>query len=448
LSAPEAAGDFYAEALALWPEEDPERPDLLFRYGRALFPLGSGDEVLAEAAEELLDAGERARAAEALIMLAELAWLSGQRDVVAEHRDEAMRLIAEEPVSPAKAYVLANLSRFLSNADENTAAVVAGQNAYAMAEELGLDDLRAHTLITIGTSRALGGDLGGLADLERAIALAREANSSQSTRGLNNLATVTAHLGRLPRAFELYEDARREAERFGHGIARRWLAGERVAEYYWRGLWDEALEQAADVWDDAESGVALQQMETLVVKAKIHLARDDDSAAERHAGNAIDVARTADDAQSLFPALAAGANVALAGGRPEEAGLLVDELLAHWGTVGPVLPSWWLVDLALAFESLGRGTDFEEVRDGIAVATLWFDAASNAAAGGWLRAAGLFAEIGSAPDEAFSRLRAAEQLLDSGRVGEAERELEAALSFYDRVRATAYVQRARDAARI
>ena len=445
LHAVEAAARFYAGALELWPEDDSERPDLLFRYGRVLFPLGIGEDVLAEASEELLDSGDRARAAEAEIMLAELAWLSGQRDVVAGHRDAAMSLIADEPATPAKAYVLANLSRFLSNADDNEAAVAAGQAAHTMAEELGLDNLRAHTLITIGTSRALSGDLGGVADLERAIALARDANSPQATRGLNNLATVTAHLGRLPRAFQLYEEARREAERFGHVIARRWLAGERIAEYYWRGLWDEALEQAAAVWDEAEGGVALQQMETLVVKAKIHIARDEGTAAEEEVGSAIEVARTADDAQSLFPALAAGAVVELARGRPDQATRLVDELLTHWEAVGPVLPSWWLADLALAFESLGRGGEFEQVGDRIAVATLWFDAASDAALGGWLRAAGLFAEIGSAPDEAFSRLRAAEQLLDAGRATEAERPLEAALSFYDRVGATAYLRRADDA---
>jgi class 3 adenylate cyclase len=445
LHALEAAARFYAQALELWPEDEPERPDLLFRSGRALFPLGTGEDMLAEAAEELLDAGDRARAAEAQIMLAELAWLRGQREVVADLRDGALRLIAEEPVSPAKAYVLANLSRFLSNADENAAAVAAGQNAHAMAVQLGLPDLRAHTLITIGTSRALGGDLGGLSDLEEAIVLAREANSPQSTRGLNNLATLNVHLGRLQRAFDLYGEARRDAERFGHEIARRWLASEQVAEYYWRGLWDEALEQAAALWDDAEGDVALQQMDTLVIKAKIHLARGDVAAAEQEVGDAIGIARTADDAQSLFPALAAGAVVAVASGAPDEATGLVGELLGHWEGVGAVLPTWWLADLAMTFEALGRGAEFERVHNRIAAPTLWFEAASNAALGSWVGAAGLFAEIGSAPDEALARLRAAEDLLSAGRAAEAAPELEAALSFYDSVGATAYVQRAREA---
>jgi hypothetical protein len=325
--------------------------------------------------------------------------------------------------------------------------VAAGRDAHALAEELGLEELRAHTLITIGTSRALSGDFGGVDDLERAIALAREVNSVQSTRGLNNLATVIAHLGQLPRAFELYDDARREAQRFGHGIALRWLEGERVAEHYWRGRWDEALERAAAVWDGAEGGVALQQIEVLVVRAKIRLARGDVAGAERDVGHAVDVARAAEDAQSLFPALAAGAHVRLAAGRPEQAGELVDALLVHWDDVGPVLPSWWLADLAPTLEPVGRGHEIERLRRRIAMPTLWFDAAISAAEGDWLRAAGLFAQIGSAPDEAFSRLRAAEDLLRAERADEAEPELKTARAFYESVGAAGYVERLETLAR-
>jgi predicted ATPase len=65
LSALEAAERFYGEALTLWPEDDPERPHLLLRYGRVLHPHGRGEEVLALASEELLDAGDREAAAEA-----------------------------------------------------------------------------------------------------------------------------------------------------------------------------------------------------------------------------------------------------------------------------------------------------------------------------------------------------------------------------------------------
>jgi hypothetical protein len=100
------------------------------------------------------------------------------------------------------------------------------------------------------------------------------------------------------------------------------------------------------------------------------------------------------------------------------------------------------MDLVVAFKSLGRDRELDLIRSRVAVATLWFDAAASAADGAWLRAAGLFAEIGSAPDEAFARLRAAEELLATGRSTEAEPELAAALAFYRSVRATAHIERA------
>ena len=436
------AARFYRHALDLWPEDE-ERPQLLLQLGRSLYNAGEGgQEILEEAAEELLDTGDRAGSAEAEIMLAELAWLGGRRDLIERHLESAVALVADELPSPAKAYVLANLSRFLSNADEHEAAVRAGLEAHEMADQLGLDDLRAHTLITIGTSRALSGDLDGLADLERAIAVAREANSPQSSRGLNNLATVLVHLGQLARAFEHYEEARREAERFGHGVALRWLAGERIVENYWRGLWDKALDSTAALLEESGGGVALQQIDSFLVCAKIHLARADAPSAEAIAARAVEAARAADDVQNLFPALAVGAHIAVSAGQSKQGAVLVDELLEHWDDAGRVFPSWWLVDLAVVFESLGREREFDLIRNRVAVATLWFDAAATAAGGAWLRAAGLFAEIGSAPDEAFARLRAAEQLVAVDRSGEAEPQLVAALAFYRRVRATAHIERA------
>jgi class 3 adenylate cyclase/predicted transcriptional regulator len=438
------AARFYRGALDLWPDEDTERPHLLLRLGRALYHArGGGADVLAEAGEELLDAGERAGAAEAEVMLAELAWLEGRREVVAEHSRAAERLVADEPDSSAKAYVLANLSRFLSNADDNEAAIRAGFAAYTMAEELGLDELRAHTLITIGTSRALGGDLGGLVDLERGTHIAREANSAQSSRGLNNLASVTAHLGDLERAFELYGEARREAERFGHGVALRWLAAERVTEYYWGGLWAEALAAAAEVLATAPADAPfLQEIPARIVRGRILVGSGDARGALEESSRALVVARSAGEPQNLFPALAAAGSVALAAGNPGDASALVDELLEAWTATPPALPSFWLADLAFTLTALGRGHELRDCLGLLALSTPWLEASAAVTGREWRQAAGLFAQIGARPEEAMAREHAAEDLARGARRAEAEEELARALEFYRDAGAQAYVRRA------
>ena len=60
LNAYPTAEKYYAEALALWPDGDPERPDLLFRRARSLHIAGDDrrTEALEEARDALLDVGD------------------------------------------------------------------------------------------------------------------------------------------------------------------------------------------------------------------------------------------------------------------------------------------------------------------------------------------------------------------------------------------------------
>jgi hypothetical protein len=60
--------------------------------------------------------------------------------------------------------------------------------------------------------------------------------------------------------------------------------------------------------------------------------------------------------------------------------------------------------------------------------------------GDFERAAGIYAQIGSRPHEAFARLSAAESLLADGRRVEGNAQLERALTFYRKVGAIAYIR--------
>jgi tetratricopeptide (TPR) repeat protein len=74
--------------------------------------------------------------------------------------------------------------------------------------------------------------------------------------------------------------------------------------------------------------------------------------------------------------------------------------------------------------------------------TRWFQAAAAMAAGRFAEAADRFAEIGSLPDEAFARLRAAERLLAVGARTEGGAQLQRALAFFRQVGAGGYLSRA------
>ena len=84
-----------------------------------------------------------------------------------------------------------------------------------MATELGLDELRAHALTTIGMVK---NDLdfgSGTADMERALEIALAADSPVAATTVNNLAVYATFAGDFPRTDELYAEAMRLAERFG-----------------------------------------------------------------------------------------------------------------------------------------------------------------------------------------------------------------------------------------
>jgi thioredoxin-like negative regulator of GroEL len=159
------------------------------------------------------------------------------------------------------------------------------------------------------------------------------------------------------------------------------------------------------------------------------------------AAASLPLGRQAKDPQTLLPALSFAAVAALEAGRIHEADSLADELLAldvaahrvpHH--VSPVF------DLAWVLVGLGRSNELVEAVDAVAIRTPWMDAAAAIARGECLRAADMYAEIGARPNEAYTRLRAAAQLVESGRRAEADEQLQKALGFWRSVGAKRYVR--------
>ena len=113
LNAYPTAEKYYAEALALWPDDDAERPDLLFRRARSLHVAGDDrrTEALEEARDALLDVDAVEPAAETEAFLAHGAWYRGDRDATERHFSRATSLVADRGPSASKARVLALAAR-------------------------------------------------------------------------------------------------------------------------------------------------------------------------------------------------------------------------------------------------------------------------------------------------------------------------------------------------
>jgi class 3 adenylate cyclase/tetratricopeptide (TPR) repeat protein len=430
LNAFRPAVQFYEEALGLTPEDDPQRPRLLYRlvttrvHGGGVEP---GD--YETATEALLAAGERELAAEAAVLAGVTETNRGNQDVVWAKIDQAQELIEDAPPSRSKAFVLQWIALTYSLAGRSDEALEAGRAALAIAEELGFDDIRANALSTIGITRFAMGDAGGVDDQRRSIEVARASNSVDVIRSLGNLASCQLDLGQIARACETLAQAAVEAQRFGSVWGRDWLGPEQVTHLYYEGAWDAALLGVDELERELEHGlVTFMEGPNRTVRARIRVARGDVDGALADTRRSRDLARLAKNPQLLHMSLASFAAVHAQLGLVDEASAAVDELFADW-RAHPVLASaFWLLDLAYALVPLGRAGELDVVLAALRMQTPWGDAARAYAVGDLPGAAAVLDSMEAVPEAAYVRLK-------SG----LEPEVRRALEFYRSVAAARYV---------
>ena len=446
LNAYAAAVRFYDAALNLWPRDDSDRPQLLLRLGRARASLGQAEnvEALEEAREGFVRFGDNASAAEADALIGKWYGDQGLRELEDEYLARASELVENVPPSRSKALTISRVGTSMMLSGRYEEGVRVAREALQIGEELDLNDVKARTLQSIGFSRVTLGDPGGIADIERALAISLEHNlPDDAAIAYTNLAELVGnYFGDLKRAFELRAEGKELSERFGLATSIRFLNGERATEWYWTGRWDEAEELADELLSQSEQDApGYMDSQCLLVKARIGFARGDIRALD-DAARALATARVAKDPQVVYPALAFDARVRIAAGRVEEGRALVDELLTSWSEAPETMLASHLqssADVAVALTMLGRGPEFDEVTARAMLETKWLEAASASVSGDYLRAAATYEEIGSLPDEAYARLRAAEALMGAGSRAEGDRELQRALAFYRAVDAKAFL---------
>jgi len=218
-----------------------------------------------------------------------------------------------------------------------------------------------------------------------------------------------------------------------------------MEDAYWSGAWEEALGAAEAILAEFASGAPhVMEIPERLVRGRIRVARGDAAGALDDVRRALELARAAKADAFLWPALATGARVLLATGAAAEASGAVDELLVSWAAVPAPAAGFWWPDLAAVLAGLARLDELDAAAARVKLPSRWLDAGLAYAQEDFARAAALFAEIGSQPDEADARLRLAGRLIAAGNRPEGEAELERALAFYRNVDASAYVELAEE----
>ena len=396
------------------------------------------------ASVELVQHGEIEGAAQAELGLADLSWEAGLRDENDLHMERARKLVEDRELSVAAAWVAGRISRVLMVRSDYEPAVDIGMKALRMAEQLGIEELRAHVLNNVAGSRWGLGDEAALDQMQEAIEIAQAANAPfETSRGYVNLAAMLASAGDLPRKHELELRAEEICSRFGVVRQARWVQGNLSFSEYLLGNWAEAEQRIGPFVAQLEAG------EPHYLAAEVYSRRGLMRAARGRLGDAcadaelcVVLAREAKDNQLALGAYAVAAHIFDLAGRRKDAEPLVAEVVAVLATgeqIGfavteLVTLAWVAVELGQADELAGLLAKHERWP--------WGRAARAYCEGSPLECAELCASMRALPVEAFTRLLAAEQLAADGRTAEANDQVRRALAFYQSVGATGFMRRA------
>ncbi len=430
---------FYAAAMELWPDE-PERAYVLAAHARARFLAEGGAAAeLDEAVEALRATGDIEAAAEAAVLATHAAWRAGH-EIEARERFETVRAwLTGRPPSKALAAVLAEQARLEVFAAGGADTAEISAEALRLAEDLGLDELRASVLTTMGVAASFAGDHAGSDELyAQAIAIDAPAAASEVTRALVNRVVNAITAGDYAETRRRHRVASEYAARIGDSRQTLWLD---VSEMFYAladGRWDEALARA-------EAFLAkVAPLGGHYLEDAVRIARAEILASRGLEGPHADLAWVAErldltqDWQSLLPRLMMSAYVRSILGDDAEVQALLDRV--HEVTFIPNAPGVGGATLAMVVRC-GRTAEWSE-RLGNTVDTPRMRAAHLLLSGRTVEAADAYLQVAGASDEAAVRMLAAEQFVAEGRRAEADVQLQRALAFYRAVGASRIVRRA------
>jgi class 3 adenylate cyclase/tetratricopeptide (TPR) repeat protein len=426
----------YHAALALWPEDDPEWPLLVVETADVGLSVQADvmTDRLARATRRLVDVGDYATAAKAEMLAGFRHWNEARTEEAVAAYARSHELVARADPSPTAASVMSRIAinSMLRGRTAETLALC--DQTEVIAQQLGLDEIRAHVLNTRGVTRVNSGDLAGTADQEQSIAIAERLNAAEAMiRGYKNYGSTLMDLGDLRRGRELEQRGVEAARRFGADFHMMWFETELGILAYWAGDWDaaEAAFGRLDAWI-AAVGPHYMEGAAHSARAKVRSARGDSAGAARDTAGALDFGRRSREPQALLPVLADAAVIAATDGRrdaPGRVAALFDEAVG--AIEADISGTFWLAEFALALALTGQGERFAAAR--VEGPWRWLTAARLVAAGRYAEGAEELAGIGSRPDEALARLLSARTLISAGDRAGGEAELRRALDFWESV---------------
>jgi DNA-binding CsgD family transcriptional regulator len=301
--------------------------------------------------------GHQLKAGDNLRWLARLSWLAGRGEEATRLAAQAVSILDEVPPGPELAMAYGAMAQLHMLAEDCLAAVQWGARALYLAEHLGLTEVIAHALISIGRAEGLMGDPNGRLKMERGLALARAHKLPEyAVRAYIHLAYQALGERAYADAMARLEEGLAYVRGYDLESTTPYLLALRARAYLDQGLWQQAVEDAAPL---LQAGTALARFLAVIVVACVRMRRGE-AGADRLLDEARALALTIREIARIGPMAAARAEAAWLRGDTEQ---MHEELraaceLAEWHR-----DPWRLGELSLW---LWRAGAFEQPTDAMA----------------------------------------------------------------------------------
>ncbi len=238
---------------------------------------------LARRAIELVGSEDPHRAALLQVDLGEYLYEIESDDAALAALERAVELVPAEPPSAERAYALGSLAGGVMVAWRHAESLPIGEQALALARELGAGEAEVRALTVLGGDLVyLGRGEEGAAHFRRALQLAEEIGDHLGlARAYTNFTDALTMLGRLSESARLGQAGLKVMRRYG--INNTLLVANQIEALFAIGDWDEA---------DRLSGAALRGITSsfpywlLTIRADVEIGRGEFDAARAHLQNA------------------------------------------------------------------------------------------------------------------------------------------------------------------
>jgi tetratricopeptide (TPR) repeat protein len=372
------------------------------------------------------------------VIAARLHWLVGEIDRDNEYIELALGLVGDRKDSPARVAALTRRIARDGFDGRHEAVIEQSGDVLTDAERLGRPAEQVRLLNGLGDAKVALGDVTGFEDFERAIALGSEMRLYEQLHStFNNKMARQIELGELHDAQDTFAQLKANLERFSTDHEARWVREVEGEMAYTAGRWHEALPILDAFLAESDAG-APHYLDSVALnnRAYIRRAAGDLPGAADDSERSLEIALRAGEGQLMGLSLVGSAATLLAEGRADEALARGREAfeLEHL-----MLNDFMSVEAAWVLRDLGLAEPYRAWLEGRSVFA-WARAATLICDGDLRGAVDVLEEIGYRPGEAYARLRLARELVEAGRRGEADVQLQRSLAFWREVGATRYVR--------